>query len=682
MNIYGAGKSVVLDDDDLQILETPPLQVNQSPMANTQDTTMTQREKKKKRALTSDVWNHLIKIGIGIDGKEKCKCKGCGSILGCKATGGTTHLIRHVDSCKFLLEKHGNVGDMLLDMEGKLKRRKFDQKVNREIIAEMIITHGAPFNIVEWQAFRKYQKIMNEECRWISRNTIKADVMEIYKVEKERLRSQLAQISGRICLTSDCWTSCTNHGFISLTAHFVDMNWNLNNKILAFSHLKPPHSGPQLALKVMELLREWGIERKVFSLTLDNASANDNMQNYLKEHLGLSSSLLLNGEFFHIRCCAHVLNRIVQDGLKVASDVLHKIRQSVHYVRASESRTIQFFNCVNNVDGIDTSIGLRTDTPTRCNSTYIMLESAINYQRAFYTLSLCDPNYKLCPSIVEWKRAEVICEVLKPFYNITNLISGSSYPTSNLYIREIWKIECLLKSNLTSEDCVIKSMTIKMREKFDKYWSEYSTVLAFGATLDLTKKLNFFSFAYKQVDPLEAEEKLKIVKNDLSRLYEEYVKNGSHSSNIRHSQQVNSSYGGSNAKMPQSLYVCEEFEEYESQTVSAAGTSELDVYLAEQRLPPSIGFDILAFWTERSRRCLDLAKMACDVLSIPITTVASEFAFSIGVRVLNKYRSSLKDDIVQALMCARSWLHGFVEYDIDSDEDEDKREVIRQENLG
>lgn len=92
---------------------------------------------------------------------------------------------------------------------------------------------------------------------------------------------------------------------------------------------------------------------------------------------------MLNGEFFHIRCCAHVLNLVVQNGLKVARDALHKIRQSVHYARTSQSKTINFIYCVNNVDGIDTSIGLRTNTSPRWNSTYDMLESAISYQRAF-----------------------------------------------------------------------------------------------------------------------------------------------------------------------------------------------------------------------------------------------------------------------------------------------------------
>ena len=45
----------------------------------------------------------------------------------------------------------------------------------------------------------------------------------------------------------------------------------------------------------------------------------------------------------------------------MSSDALHKIRQSVHYVRASKSRKKQYFQCVEEVGGIDTLIGLRSD---------------------------------------------------------------------------------------------------------------------------------------------------------------------------------------------------------------------------------------------------------------------------------------------------------------------------------
>ena len=51
--------------------------------------------------------------------------------------------------------------------------------------------------------------------------------------------------------------------------------------------------------------------------------------------------------------------------------------------------------------------------------------------------------------------------------------------------------------------------------------------------------------------------------------------------------------------------------------------------------------------------------MARDVLAIPITIVASESTFSIGGQILDEYRSCLKSNAVEVLICTRDWLFGY-----------------------
>ena len=97
------------------------------------------------------------------------------------------------------------------------------------------------------------------------------------------------------------------------------------------------------------------------------------------------------------------------------------------------------------------------------------------------------------------------------------------------------------------------------------------------------------------------------------------------------------------------------------QVVNKAERSQLDTYLDE----PILNFDyleqmdLLDWWKNNSQRFSELALMARDLLSIPITTIASEFAFSIGSRILNKYRNRLLPENVEAIICTSSWKHGF-----------------------
>jgi len=116
-------------------------------------------------------------------------------------------------------------------------------------------------------------------------------------------------------------------------------------------------------------------------MTLDNAFANDVLQNTLKSQLLLQNGLICGGEFFHVRCCAHILNLIVQEGLKVLGDALDQIRNSIKYVRGSESRMVKFKQCLETFSDIDASCGLCLDVPTGWNCTYLMIKSALKYQR-------------------------------------------------------------------------------------------------------------------------------------------------------------------------------------------------------------------------------------------------------------------------------------------------------------
>ena len=81
-----------------------------------------------------------------------------------------------------------------------------------------------------------------------------------------------------------------------------------------------------------------------------------------------------------------------------------------------------------------------------------------------------------------------------------------------------------------------------------------------------------------------------------------------------------------------------------NESISVPEKSEFDIYFEEEYMQVDEEhceeFDVLLYWKVNERKYPTLSIMARDVLSIPITTVASESSFSIGGRVLTKYRCS------------------------------------------
>ncbi|XP_057784732.1 glutathione S-transferase T3-like [Salvia miltiorrhiza] len=111
-------------------------------------------------------------------------------------------------------------------------------------------------------------------------------------------------------------------------------------------------------------------------------------------------------------------------------------------------------------------------------------------------------------------------------------------------------------------------------------------------------------------------------------------------------------------------------------------TNELTIYLTEKQYKVGKNdvdqFDILMWWSSNTARYPVLAEMARDILAVPISSVASECAFSMGGRVLSPYRSSLAPKMVEALICAEDWLRST---DIDKKDEEGVPEEEQQKEF-
>ena len=95
-----------------------------------------------------------------------------------------------------------------------------------------------------------------------------------------------------------------------------------------------------------------------------------------------------------MRCCAHILNLIVQDGLKDHNESIVKVCNVMRYVKSSPNRFEKFKARVEK-EKIQSKSLLCLDVSIRWNSTYLMLESALKFVVAFERMEEDDGHF-LC----------------------------------------------------------------------------------------------------------------------------------------------------------------------------------------------------------------------------------------------------------------------------------------------
>lgn len=155
---------------------------------------------------------------------------------------------------------------------------------------------------------------------------------------------------------------------------------------------------------------------------------------------------------------------------------------------------------------------------------HAMLSAALEFNDVFPRYAEQDPSYKWAPFVEEWRQDEIVCEFLEVFSEVTNIISGSEYPTANLYLPEVWRIKAVLDEKARSEEPFIQRMALVMKEKLDKYWGECNLLMAIAAVLDPRCKLSLVEYTFPNIfSHDEADRHIRLVRDTLRVIFDDYA---------------------------------------------------------------------------------------------------------------------------------------------------------------
>ncbi|KAG4941802.1 hypothetical protein JHK87_045673 [Glycine soja] len=635
----------------------------------------------KRRKKKSIVWEHFTIEAVSPECR-RARCKQCAQTFA-YSTGskvaGTSHLKRHVakGTCSALLRNHNR--NQLTPYAARTRRsgtgdasstRKrqyrspsmpyviFDQDQCRNEIARMIIMHDYPLHMVEHSGFVAFVQNLQPQFKMETFNSIQGDCVATYLMEKQHLLKCIDGLPGRVCLTLDIWTSSQSLGYVFITGHFVDHDWKLQRRILNVVMEPFPDSDSALTHAIAVCLSDWGLEGRLFSITCNQALSNVALE-HLRPLLSVKNPLILNGQLLVGNCIACTLSSVAKDLLGSAQDLINKIRDSVKYVKISELHEEKFLELKRHLQ-VPSERSLFIDDQIHWNRSYQMLVAASELKEVFSCLDTSDPDYKGAPpSMQDWKLVEILCSYLKPLFDAANILTTTTHPTTIAFFHEVWKLQLDAARAVTSEDPFISNLNKIMSEKIDKYWRECSLVLALAVVMDPRFKMKLVEFSFTKIYGEDAHFYIRTVDDGIQELFHEYV---AHPLPLRPVYSENGS-AESHSKMEESPGGAvlsdnglTDFDAYIMETTSQQTKSELDQYLEESLLPRVPDFDVLAWWKLNKIKYPTLSKMAQDILSIPVSTVAPDSVFYSKSKEIDEYRSSLRPETLEALVCTKDWM--------------------------
>lgn len=566
----------------------------------------------KKQKVLSGVQDYFVNCKT--NGILLNKCILCAATFSINSTSVT--LSRHAETHGDLHPSNGttfpNSGPLSLSSPSpKGKRNSHFSKM----MIRWIVATGQPFSIVESAEFRNMIQVLQEDALIISRGTLQTRVASEKQDCIARIKLRLQKTTSRISLAVDAWSSAVMPGYICVTAHFIDQNWEKQSLILRYCRFETRHSSDAFATLMEDIIQSWGLRTKLEAITTDHAS--DVVAGVSKLRPLLRTRPEDKSLFFvHVKCFAHVINVAVKECLVHIASEISAIRSAISSIRSSVKR-IDILGKVKSEFG-ETSATLPTvDCETCWSSTLEMVRQAYEIRKVLNATMSRIPELRAnVVSDGDWEKVYKICDFLSTAATVTESSSGSNYVTYGL---------CAMAFNLLVRKCALSArcksdvrqpIALTMWRKLDKDKSLVQSELALLA---------------KILDPRFASE-VGRPENVLSK-------------HVRRPK-VGKSVSASGSLISMVL------QEEKCSVVGPSG--EISRFICATRVGDR-NMDALEWWRTNQGSFPAIAKLARDVLAIQATSVPSESTFPLAEHVGSPRRRNTDDDSICASVMLRSW---------------------------
>ena len=619
------------------------------------------------------IWDYFRKD----DKKQKyAVCTWCKKAISAEY-GNTSNLRKHIQSkhklefaelCKLTASRPSKRSQTETTQSGETddgpsssKHRKIDsffverkwpptdkrQKECTQKLAQMICLDLQPISIVEDKGFKDFvsclQPSFNIPDRRVLRNNI---IPELYRSQKSYLQEKLNEIKS-FAITLDHWTSTAQDAYMAVTAHFLSEDFTINDYCLNVRHMPQSHDAKNIADELCSCLGEWipDYEEKLLQIY----TVTDNAANVKAAMRRLSPEKIKS-----MFCFAHTLQLVVNDAVGAFPEfgrVIKKAKVIVNHFHksAKDSHKLTEIQKTLNIK----QHKLKNESPTQWNSLYYLMDRIVE-QRQAVTVVLASNDKVNNLRNHEWKTAESYVKVLKPFEDVTSMMSASRYPTLSMVI----PVLNVLKQQMDGSE--MDDFGRKICGNINERWPDYESNLDLAIPALLDPRFKEYAFSNDGAKESAVQETVDLMYHNTNSVQANQAigfgstsdESSGQSSTQEASTRSETASGSGNVWGIFKKMVAKKRASHtqgESREVIKQNLQkEFSIFCNDDLLEPDKSpFD---WWKRNCRLYPNVSKLAQTYLSIPATSVPSERLFSKAGLVITNRRSCLEPNFAEQLV--------------------------------